>query len=278
MMMDVLGFPIDLAAPCDIDFVRGYGRPFWVAARPETGLLCVGVDSPRHGRLLIRYAGAALAGDALPPEQAVRRLREAMPAYESLYGHPALISLQGHGPAAAGYAAIFRWPEGEPFSRPDVRKRLLYQPLLSRLRMIDPVIDLYACAWDRGWQALGFGEEALRIDLTTGQAAVCDIDLYRPRPVVNGQGRMPGSLRYLSPEEYLPGAALDDVTMEYAMGALAFAFFSAGGSRERADWMAGEAHYRAAARACSEKREKRYPTLRDFQAAWRAAAGNAAEG
>ena len=102
---------------------------------------------------------------------------------------------------------------------------------------------------------------------------VRSIDRYRLKPAVNDLGRMPGAAQFMSPEEYAPGAPLDDLTAQYALGALAFFFFGTYASRERAAWMAGEALYRVALRACSEQREARYPTLAEFVADWRRAAG-----
>ena len=272
MMQDVFGFDVDMLSPQSFDFVLRYGRPFLVMPRPACGLVCFGVDSPQYGRLLIRFAGAALTGGPAPGA-AVGMLQGAMPAYEALYPHPALIKLQGHGAAGGGYAAIFRWVEGESLGEAAAMRRLLYQPLLVRLRMIDRVFDFHAWAAAKGYAAVGFGVSCLRADFATGGIAVSDIDLYRPMPAKNDRGRMPGSHLFLSPEDYELGAPLDEVSMQYTMGALAFAFFAGPGIRERGAWMAGEPLYRVAERACSEARGERYATLGDFLRAWRRAAG-----
>ncbi|MBQ7455689.1 MAG: hypothetical protein IJS53_04535 [Clostridia bacterium] len=270
MIQDVFGWPVEMEQPQDFSFALRYGAPFGVWARPETGLLFFGLDSARYGRLCLRYAGAPLAG--AKPDQAVSRLRAAMPAYEALYPHPALAKLQGHGEAAGGYAALFRWVEGEGLDGRDALRRLLAQPLLSRLRMIDPLMDFHAFAAAQGWLSVGFCLSSLVADLSTATVTIADVDLYRRLPAVNDRGRMPGAVRFLSPEEYEQGAALDELTMQYTLGALAFAFFAPEGSRERADWVAGEALYRVAIRACSDDRSARFPSLAAFLEAWREAA------
>lgn len=272
MTQDVFGVPVELECPWNFDFILNYGDPFSVTVHPQRGLLCFGVEGPRYGRLLIRYAGAPLV-EGMPMEQAVATLRGAMPAYETLYPHPALIRLQGHGAAAGGYAAIFKGPEGVSLRENDIPAQLGRQPLLTRLRMIDSVFDFHLFAVRKGYQPVGFGEASLTADFTAGRVAVCDIDLYRPAPAVNDLGRMPGSSFFLAPEEYRLGEPLDERTVQYAMGALAFFFFADRSLGERAAWTAGEALYRVALRACEEKREKRYPALADFLAAWRRAAG-----
>lgn len=272
MSQEIFGFPVELAAPRDFDFILNYGTPFALWTQPQKGLLCFGVEGPRYGRLLIRYAGAPLT-EGLPADQAVRCLYSAMPAYEALYPHPALIKLQGHGPAAGGYMAIFQWPEGLNLRENDARTQLARQPLLTCLGMIDRVFDFQLFALQKGYQPVGFDESGLVADMTEGKLTICDIDCYQPAPAVNDRGRMPGSSFFLSPEEYHLDEALDERTAQYAMGALAFFFFGDRLLRERRAWTAGEALYRVACRACEEDREKRYPTYAGFLAAWRQAAG-----
>ena len=65
-------------------------------------------------------------------------------------------------------------------------------------------------------------------------------------PCRNDRGRMPGSARFLSPEEYELGAPLDGLTLQYTMGALAFAFLADHGSREAGAWMAAAPLYAVA--------------------------------
>jgi len=271
MLRHLFGFPVELQSCPDLRFVLRYGPVFSVTAHPESGCLAFGVDNLQHGRLLIRYAGAGLPGGPSPAE-AIRRLQHAMPVYERLYTHPALIRLQGHGPAADGYAAIFLLPNGVPMEGA-VLEQALRLPLLSRLRMIDRIFDFHAFAAAQGVLSVGFSLPALWADCATAEITLADIDLYRPLPSRNDWGRMPGNSRFLSPEEYELGAPLDTWTMQYTMGALAFALFAGHADRERGAWTAGEALYQVASRACSEERGDRYPSYDAFLLAWRAAAG-----
>lgn len=272
MTQDLFGFPVELAAPRNFDFILNYGEPFAVWEQQQNGLLCFGLEGARYGRLLIRYAGAPLTA-GIPADQAINLLYGAMPAYEALYPHPALIKLQGHGPAAEGYMAIYKWPEGMNLRENDARAQLERQPLLTRLRMIDRVFDFHLFALQKGYQPVGFDESDLFADWVAGRVTIGNIDPYRLAPAVNDQGRMPGSSFFLSPEEYHLGEPLDGRSTQYAMGALAFFFFGDRVMRERGLWTAGEPLYRVACRACEEEREKRYPSYLDFLSAWRQAAG-----
>lgn len=274
MIQDVYGFPLNVAAYQDFRFLERYGLPFFVEAQPEDGIVCLGLDGPRYGRLCLRFAGAQLT-DGIAPQEAVARLQAAMPCYEALYPHPALVKLQGSGPAAGGYCAIFRWWEGVPL-RDDAAWQALWRlPLLSRLRMIDDVFDFHVYAAEMGYVPVNFSGRCLLADLAAGRAAVCGIDRYRRMPAVNDLGRMPGSPRFLAPEGYRLGAVLDGRTVQYTLGALAFAFFADRSLRDRCAWTAGEALYQVAVRACSEDAAARYDSPRAFLAAWRKAVEDA---
>lgn len=281
MTQDVLGIPVELSAPFDFSFLGRYGRPFCVFDQQQSGNICFGMQSERWGKLFVKFAGAPAVNAAVTPAQSIQTLRESVPKYEVLSTHPALVTLRGHGDVAGGYAAIFNWAEGVSL-RPDKRfgnerythpespvYRLHHQPLLTRLRMLDSVFDFHAYALRMGYVAVDFYDASLIADFNTGSVAICDIDLYRPLPAVNDMGRMQGSSRFMSPEEYEKGAPLDALTTQYNMGALAFSFLGLKGSRERAAWMAGGALYQVAARACSEDRTARYPDMESFLAAWR---------
>ena len=95
MIQDVFGQPVELTQPYDFSFVLQYGRPFSVQPQRYTGMISFGVESIQYGRLLVRFAGAPLADAVLPPLENAVRLCEALPVYEKLYPHPALIRLQG---------------------------------------------------------------------------------------------------------------------------------------------------------------------------------------
>lgn len=272
MIQDVYGFPLDVAEYQDFRFLERYGLPFHAQARPEDGEVRFGLEGPRYGKLCLRFAGARLT-DGIDPQTAVARLREAMPVYEALYPHPALIKLQGHGPAAGGYCAIYRWAEGVPLENDAAWQELLRLPLLSRLRMIDAAFDFHAYAAEMGYVPVGFDGRCLLADPAAGRLTVCGIDRYRRMPAVNDLGRMPGSPRFRAPEEYLLGAPLDGRTAQYALGALAFSFFADRSLRERFAWTAGEALYRIASRACSEETAARFESPRAFLSAWRKAVG-----
>ena len=258
----------------DLRWLKAYGRVFRVFDRQLSGNLCFGVEGP-YGKLFIKYAGAYTAQSAVPPAQAVRTLRNAMPLYRR--AHPALIRLMAHGPAGEGYAAIFAWRDA-PALRPTppspaVHDRLQRLQVDRRLKMLDMVYDLHAHLAEEGHIAVDFSDSNLLIDFERDEAIVCDIDLYRRKPAVNDRGRMRGSALFLSPEEYTLGAMLTESTTVYAMGALAFEFFGSNQDRRRDLWHGPEALYPVARKATQDEPSARFPSLRAFLNAWREAVG-----
>ena len=258
----------------DLAWLRAYGRVFCALDRQPSGNLCFGVEGP-FGKLFVKYAGADTVNYRGQPADAVRILRAAMPLYA--LEHPALTRLLAHGPAGEGYAAIFAWRDA-PALRPSPRD-LSIRALVRRLppgrslKMLDMVYDLHAHLAEEGHIAVDFSDSNLLIDFERDEAIVCDIDLYRRKPAVNDRGRMWGSGRFMAPEEYVKGAALEECTTVYSMGALAFEFFGSNQDRRRDLWHGPEALYPVARKATQDEPSARFPSLRAFLNAWREAVG-----
>lgn len=268
MIQDVFGLPVNLATPFDFSFLGRYGRPFCVFDGQTSGNISFGMQSDQYGKLLVKFAGAETLNSHYTPQDAIQALKRAAPLYDTLR-HPALVSLAGQGEVAGGYALIFRWAEGENLYQADVRQRLRHQPLIVKLQMLDRVFDFHLHCARKGYTAVDFYDCSLLCDFATGRITICDIDLYRPMPAFNDIGRMPGSARFLSPEEYELGAPLDSITMQHTMGALAFCILSRDGSRHADQWTAAPLLYEIATRATSPDRAQRYPSMGAFLTAWR---------
>jgi serine/threonine-protein kinase len=116
---------------------------------------------------------------------------------------------------------------------------------------------------------------SLLVDLVTGQVTLCDVDFYERAPLRNRMGRMWGSTRFMSPEEYRLGSVIDEVTNVFALGALAHTFLGDDASKDRAAWVGSEHQFQVAARALQPRREQRWASVAELAAAWRAASSSA---
>lgn len=86
-------------------------------------------------------------------------------------------------------------------------------------------------------------------------------------------GRMWGSSRFMSPEEYELGAQLDEVTNVFTLGALAHTFLGDDATKARQAWVGTDGLFDIAARAMQKERGARWPSVVALAEAWRGSAG-----
>lgn len=70
--------------------------------------------------------------------------------------------------------------------------------------------------------AIDFYDGSILYDFETKITKICDIDLYQKKPYINTMGRLWGSSRFMSPEEFELDAVIDEKTNVFNMGAIAF--------------------------------------------------------
>ena len=107
-------------------------------------------------------------------------------------------------------------------------------------------------------------------DLEKHRTTICDIDFFRKQPCVNDMGRMWGSSRFQSPEEYQLDADIDEITNVYTAGATAFALFG-NYNRTRDAWQLGDTAFNVAIKAVSNDRKDRYQSIKELRNAWKLA-------
>ncbi|MNF09153.1 hypothetical protein D3C80_2097430 [compost metagenome] len=81
-------------------------------------------------------------------------------------------------------------------------------------------------------------------------------------------GRLWGSSRFMSPEEFELGAEIDSRTNVYNMGAIAFGLLGGELDRSYEKWEASQELYNVVYNAISEDKQKRYQSIREFFNAW----------
>jgi serine/threonine-protein kinase len=143
-------------------------------------------------------------------------------------------------------------------------------PAGTILSCLDNIFDLHAKLARAGWIAVDFYDGSLIYDFESGRLGVIDLDMYREGPFRNEMGRMPGSTRFMAPEEFELGAVIDERTSVYVMGRTALILLSDGTLAEDA-FRGGRSLYEVVARASVAEREQRYESLAAFHSAWQAA-------
>ncbi|MCM3271259.1 serine/threonine protein kinase [Paenibacillus elgii] len=277
------GVSFQLKEPHPFDWLQKLGRVFCVFDQQDSGNLSFGIE--RQGRKkFVKYAGAPTVAYTGTPQEAITRLKQALPLYEAL-NHPHLIMLEEHFGVQKGYAAVFDWFDGEclhsHWSFPPPQKythpdspffRFRQLSVEERLRSLNCIFSFHVYVEASGYVAVDFYDGSILYDFKNNVTKICDIDFYQKKPFINTMGRLWGSSRFMSPEEFVLGADIDARTNVFNMGAIAFALL--GGERDRSysKWEACEKLYKTALQAVQPERHERYASVAEFYAAWNAAA------
>lgn len=264
------GVPYRLKEPFDFSFLSRYGKVFKVFDDQDSGNICFGLEKSGK-RYFLKFAGAPTVRGGVTAAEAIANLKPTALIYRDL-AHDNLIRLIDAGEMGGGYGMIFEWTDAICMGRmyPEQHKQFMELPVGDRLRVFRDAVRFHIHAAKKGYAAVDFYDSTVMYDEKEERTILCDIDYYRKAPFVNAMGRMWGSSRFMSPEEYQLGAVIDEVTNVYAMGALAFALF-AECSRKPEEWTLSPALYAVAKKATSDDRNERYASLAALLEAWEAA-------
>ena len=261
--------PYKLKSFFDFSFIEQYGRVFKVFDDQDSGNVCFGVQNGDE-KYFIKFAGAPTQRAVCPPEEAIQNLKAALPAYKYL-AHENLIKLVRHEEVGGGYAAIFKWAEGECMGRmyPKSSAKFTAMPLEAKLAVFEDILLFHAHVHEKGYVAIDFYDGSVLYDIEKNKTKICDIDFYSKKPYINRMGRLWGSAKYMAPEEFILGAEIDEITNVYTMGALAFALF-AKYDRTQEMWPLSDTLYEIVKKATNDKRELRQNSIEQLINQWRA--------
>lgn len=135
------------------------------------------------------------------------------------------------------------------------------------IRALDLVYELHHQLAQLGWVAVDFYDGCLIYDFDCQELHIVDLDHYCKGPFINEMGRMFGSSRFMTPEEFECGARIDERTTVFTMGRTAAVLLS-DGTLERQPFRGSDALYEVIRRACCDDRGERYDSMTAFFAAW----------
>lgn len=172
-----------------------------------------------------------------------------------------------------GFATIFEWTDGECMGRmyPLSREKFFEMSDKTKLEVFNDIRSFHMHVIEQGYVAIDFYDGSIMYDFGKGRTMICDIDFYSKSPYINTVGRMWGSSSFMSPEEFTLGAAIDERTNVYLMGATAFALFGMGQERSIEKWQLNDSLYKVATRAVKENRSKRQQSISEFECEWKSA-------
>lgn len=265
------GVPCALQEAFDLSFLRQWGKVFRVFDQQDSGNLCFGLEDETH-RYFVKFAGARPVRYKGEPERAVELLKQSGRVYRDL-AHPVLLPLLWEGPVEGGYALLFPWTEAICMGKQyPSRERFLALPLDTKLGIYREALAFHSHVAKRGYVSADFYDGCVLFEEATGRTLLCDVDAYHRLPFFNPVGRMWGSTRFMAPEEFEKGAAIDESTMVHTLGAFAFELFAPEG-RELTQWPLSPAAWACAKKAASPKREDRFVDVASYIRAWEDAIG-----
>jgi serine/threonine-protein kinase len=135
---------------------------------------------------------------------------------------------------------------------------------------IDAVFAAHVEVAREGFVAIDLYDGCLRYDFTRRRMRLVDLDEYRRGPVVVPDEPLPGSTRFRSPEEDVPGAVVDERSTVYSLGRVAQVLLDEGDDEGR--WRASPELAAVAERATERHPAARFASVAELTGAWRAAA------
>jgi len=265
------GIPCKLKEPFDFSFLNEYGKVFKVYDSQDSGNICFGVKDGET-KYFIKFAGAPTIRSRVSKDEAIERIKSTVQVYKDL-AHPVLNNLIDAKEIDSGYALVFEWTDAECMGRqyPESRKLFMEMSDNVRLNVFDEILRFHAHVIKQGYVAIDFYDGCIMYDFKTGQTVLCDIEFYSKMPYKNPIGRMWGSSRFMSPEEFELGAQIDELTNVYTMGATAFALFGDDRNKCIKSWTLSDKLYKVAKKAINNKRSDRQQSIEQFIIEWKGA-------
>lgn len=245
------------------DFLARESRVFRVFDRQDSGCVAYGVEAGAK-----YFVKGAISQPAIAGLERAIRLNRAL-------RHPLLPPLLQVLQTPQGPALVYAWREGEHLYRgsPDGGlTRFLALDSQTILSVLDQIYALHVAIAALGWVMVDFYDGCLLYDFATARLSVFDLDEYRSAPFVLDTPRLPGSGRFMAPEESQFGAHIDQLTNVYTLGRCARVLLG-DGSGAAAAWRGNAALNAVVTRATACARAERYASVAELAAAWRLARG-----
>ncbi|MDV9177591.1 serine/threonine protein kinase [Streptomyces sp. W16] len=240
-------------------YLRTVGEIFRSFREQDSGCVSYGVQLPDGESWFVKEATTA------PARASLDRAR----VFHQAVRHPVIVP-QSHRIAVADggrTAVVMPWCDGKSLYGP-ARARFRALPLASVLRAVDRVLDAHLAVEAAGMVAVDLYDGAFLYDFGGDALHLIDLDEYRPGPFVLDEDRLPGSARFMAPEEWHRGARVDIRTTVYALGRSAHVLLDGG---ERRAWRGTAGQLAVLERATRDDPAERFAGVREFTDAWRAA-------
>lgn len=262
-------------------YLRRVGEVFRVFGNQDSGCVAYGVRWGGTGeRWLVKEAVTDRGQESL----------ERAWAFHRAVRHPVIVP-QVHRIAVRDgdrTAVVMPWRDGEVLYDPAERgrgdrtnpgspmARFRALPLHRVEQAFARILDAHLAVEAAGHVAVDLYDGAMLYDFHTAEMHLVDLDEYRPGPFTLHTDRLPGSRRFMAPEEFERGAVVDIRTTVYALGRTARLLLDA--TDEEHAWRGNAAQLSVLERATRPDPRQRFANVGQFAIEWRTASGKPGSG
>jgi serine/threonine protein kinase len=255
--------PVDALEP----FLHEVGSVFSVFREQDSGCVSYGVD----------VGGKRWFVKGAVTSEAVASLRRAVQVH-ALVGHPVIVPLERSLALRGGLALVYPWVEGEVLYHPTTSRkggraapgspmaRFRRLPVPDVLRALKRILDAHVTVERAGLVAVDLYDGCMLYDFGNRRMFLCDLDEYRPGPFLLGTDRLPGSRRYMAPEEFAKGSTIDTRTTVYVLGRALRLLLDA--SDEEREWRGSASQLTVIEQATADHPAHRFASVEALARAW----------
>ncbi|NES29349.1 serine/threonine protein kinase [Micromonospora terminaliae] len=172
-----------------------------------------------------------------------------------------------------GPALVYPWCDGTLLNHATTHgsdrsglARFQRLPVAEVHAALDAILDAHLAVAAAGYVTVDLYDGCFLYDFAARRMRLIDLDEYRPGPFVLGSDRLPGSRRYMAPEESIRGSVIDERTSVHVLGRTVHHLLDSPHS-----WRGAAAHRAVVDRATRENPARRYDTVAALVRAWREA-------
>ncbi|MFJ5631796.1 hypothetical protein ACIQF5_04000 [Streptomyces goshikiensis] len=136
---------------------------------------------------------------------------------------------------------------------------------------MESLLGAHLAVEEAGLVAVDFYDGCTLYDFDQHHMMLCDLDEYRHGPFTLEADRLPGSTRYMAPEEFVRGSLIDIRTTVFNLGRALRLLLDA--DDEETHWRGTPAQLTVIEGATAPEPEQRPPSVHSLNDAWLAAAG-----
>ena len=173
--------------------------------------------------------------------------------------------------ATDGVVIVQDWFDGELLRSPAARRddpgeacsRFRALPFAEIVAALDTILDVHVALERAGWIAGDFYDGCLMYDFDERIIKLIDLECYHRGPFVNEVGRLPGSSRFMAPEELTTDALVDGRTTVHNLGRMLEIFLTSGHPCPELETVTN--------RATADEPDRRQASVAALQVEWRSA-------